>query len=350
MTTDRLSIGQAGITSEIAASLPRYDPLARTRSKRGSALMLLSLVVNLGLLWAIWGWRLGAIIEEDVTVVVRMIEEVKPPEPEPEQARPKVLQRRVLNARPTMQAKQVQNEVKRLNPTPVVPKIPTPVQLAQVQKTEAPKAIKQREFQTTTINEFADKTVRENVEVAAADAAARPQIQVSQSAGPKLTEASSPSLNPDGSVPAPFVPNGRVSSSAGIGGPEGAIADVEAGNASRYTTGDGKLGYQTGIQKDCMKDPVCVAYLKMIQDRVYARWNPETGVRGGEVRLRFQVDKSGGTHGVKLIGSSSANLGQSCETAFRHASPFPPPPESIHYLVREGIVATFTMSGQGSSE
>ena len=364
MTTDRLSfdgfdgvgrmtgvagLDQRGITTEIASSLPRFDPLAKRRNTRTRVIMTLSLIVNLAALWALWGWKLGAIIEEDPVVIVRMIEEVKPPEPEPERARPKALARRVVNAKPVKVQREVQNEVRKLAPTPVLAQAQK-VEINKVRTTEAPKKITQRKFQTQTINEFAETPVREEVAFDPPDAATRPVVALEQSAGPKLTESASPIDNPTGSISAPYLAEGKAGNRAAPGTPDGTIASLESGNSTRYTTGDGTLGYQTGVKKDCMKDPVCLRYLQMIQDRVYQRWSAG-GVDGGQVKLRFQIDKSGGTHGIKLVDASSASLGASCETAFRHASPFPPPPASIHYLVREGIVATFTLAaGQGSSE
>ena len=90
-----------------------------------------------------------------------------------------------------------------------------------------------------------------------------------------------------------------------------------------------------------MGDPICRAYLKMIRDRVYARWQIPTGSSPGEVRLRFRIDRGGSAHGLQLMSADDTHLGKTCLGAFRHASPFPPPPKEIAYLIHKGLSATF---------
>ena len=52
---------------------------------------------------------------------------------------------------------------------------------------------------------------------------------------------------------------------------EGArIAAIESGTSDRFLRGEGRPGKL--VDKDCEKDPVCLEYLQMIKDRVYARW------------------------------------------------------------------------------
>ena len=92
----------------------------------------------------------------------------------------------------------------------------------------------------------------------------------------------------------------------------------------------------------CSSDlPVCRRYLEMIQERVYGRWNVGPETAAGSVRLRFQIDRGGTAHGIAVQQSDDKLLGDTCLMAFRHASPFPPPPKEIHYLISKGIIATF---------
>ena len=78
-----------------------------------------------------------------------------------------------------------------------------------------------------------------------------------------------------------------------------------------------------------------------VADRPRARWQIPSSISPGEVRLRFRIDRGGSAHGIQLVSSDDSHLGDTCLAAFRHASPFPPPPKEIHYLVGKGILATF---------
>ena len=111
-----------------------------------------------------------------------------------------------------------------------------------------------------------------------------------------------------------------------------AIAALESGASDRYLGEEGVPG-AVKASKDCMRDPICLAYLKMIRDRVYARWQLPSSIAPGEVRLRFQIDRGGSAHGLRLVATDDSHLGDTCLAAFRHASPFPPPPREIEYLV-----------------
>ena len=100
-------------------------------------------------------------------------------------------------------------------------------------------------------------------------------------------------------------------------------------------------GLLSGIDKDCNRDPICLAYIKQIRDRVYGRWHVPTGLSAGQVVIKFRVDRGGSAHGIELRKADDNGLGGTCLTAFRHASPFPPPPKEIHYIINKNIAATF---------
>ena len=110
------------------------------------------------------------------------------------------------------------------------------------------------------------------------------------------------------------------------------------GNGTGTGSGDGSGGPSA---KNCTQDPACMAYLSLIRDRVAKRWNPDPGVPGGSVRLSFRIDGSGAAYTIAMVKSDDPELGASCLEAFRFANPFPPPPASIAYLLRQNIVAIF---------
>ncbi len=120
------------------------------------------------------------------------------------------------------------------------------------------------------------------------------------------------------------------------------VKALESGTSDRFLHGRGERGEFWGGELDCMKDPVCLEYLRMIRDRVYARWTIPPDTDPGEVLLGFRIDRGGAAHGIDLRRSDDATLGKTCEVAFRHASPFPPPPEKIRYIVNKGLMATFS--------
>ena len=120
--------------------------------------------------------------------------------------------------------------------------------------------------------------------------------------------------------------------------------ELEAGASDSDLRGDGDRGRFAGSEKDCMKDPICRAYIEEIRRRVYARWNPGIESADGKVRVRFRVDRGGSAHGISLVKAGDRLLGDTCVTAFRHASPFPPPPKEIQYIVNKTLIATFDHS------
>jgi TonB family protein len=143
-------------------------------------------------------------------------------------------------------------------------------------------------------------------------------------------------------VEAPLVAEGMISNQAVRGDTTGArIRALESGTSEAYLQGDDGKGTLWGGSVDCMKDPVCLEYLNMIRDRVFRRWAIPPQTDAGKVVLAFRIDRGGAAHGVKVRSADDAVLGQTCEAAFRHASPFPPPPEKIRYIVNKGIKATF---------
>ena len=125
---------------------------------------------------------------------------------------------------------------------------------------------------------------------------------------------------------------------AGTGGSDGpgAGTGVGPGTGPGEGTGDG-----VGRARSCQLDPVCRNYLEDIRARVSRQWRPEGGVGSGKVRLRFRIDRSGAAHDVTLAAGEGDALGRSCMAAFLRASPFPPPPGTIAYLLEQNIVAIF---------
>ncbi len=353
MTTEKRSLGNSPIDSriaaEIAAATERYDPLAPNRNKRGMWIGMVSAALHVIALFLLSNVLFGDPLEEEETVLVSILEEEKPPEPEPEKARPKAIRRRTLNTATAQRREVIQNEVRKIEPVPVVAQVQK-VEVAKVQRVQAPKLVERREITTKTVNEFAQRQVQQPTAVPSATDSLRTVAELQQSAGPRRVAAAGPVVAQAAQVSAPNLSDGLIDNMAVEGDVDGArIAPVESGNASRYTQGDGELGLQPGQNKDCNSDPVCQAYLKEIQRRVYQRWRPGRNVPAGRVRLAFRIDKSGAAYSVKLVKADDDVLGETCATAFRHASPFPPPPKSIHYLASKGIIATFSYDS-GSSE
>jgi hypothetical protein len=161
-------------------------------------------------------------------------------------------------------------------------------------------------------------------------------------AGPRKLEAAGPQTSPRAvDVEAPLVREGVVGPTSVKGSYEGSrISALESGASDRYL-GDKGSPLLSGADKDCMRDPACRAYLEMIRDRVYARWQIPSGSSSGEVQLRLRIDRGGSAHGIQLVATDDAHLGGTCLAAFRHASPFPPPPKEIAYLINKGLMATF---------
>ena len=79
----------------------------------------------------------------------------------------------------------------------------------------------------------------------------------------------------------------------------------------------------------------------MIRDRVYGRWHIPPDIDAGGVILSFRIDRGGSAHAIQLRSADEASLGNTCLAAFRHASPFPPPPKEILYIVNKKIRANF---------
>jgi len=353
MTTEKRPFANSPTNSQIAAQIAaaseRYDPFAPNRNKRGLVIGVISAILHIAALVLLSNVLFGDPLEPEETVLVSLIEEQKPPEPEPEKARPRAIQRRTLNTATFQRKEVVQNEIRKIDPVPVIAQVQK-VEVARVQRVEAPKQIQRRELATKTVNEFAERQMQQPTAVPSATDSLRTVAELQQSAGPRRVAAAGPVVAQAAEVTAPNLSDGLIDNMAVQGSVDGAmISPVEAGTASRYTQGDGDSGIQPGQNKNCASDPVCLAYLKEIERRVYKRWRPGPNTAGGKVRLAFRLDKSGAAYQIKLVQADNQVLGDTCSTAFRRASPFPPPPPSIHYLASKGIVATFSYEA-GSSE
>ena len=325
----------ADIAAELAAALPRYDPLDRRRDKSTLWILLLSLLLHLGLLFIFWDELIGMVIEVEETVTVRMVEE-KP------KLQRKVLAQRRIDTRVRRFKDISQPEIRRIQPVPVL-RDTSKVEVDPMRMTEAPREIQNRKVVTRTVSAFAD-TPRpvQAVQIDRTAPTVRSVQAAQASAGPRKIQAAGPRVTAEAvDVEAPTVIRGQISRNAVAGDVEGArIAALESGTSEALLKGDG-AGRSMGANKDCMKDPVCREYLRMIQERVYARWSVGGETAPGTVRLRFQIDRGGSAHSIVVKAADDRLLGDTCLAAFQHASPFPPPPKEIHYLVTKGIIATF---------
>jgi outer membrane biosynthesis protein TonB len=323
------------ISAELAASLPRYDPLHPQRDSSGRWVLLLSIIVHLALLLIFWDTLIGAVIEQEETVTVRMMEQ------KPKLQRKVLAQRRIDTS--VRRFKDItQPEVQVVKPVEVLDQTQR-VQVDATRMTVAPKNITSRKVVTRTVNAFADVPQRvQPVEVSRTAPTVRQVKGARQTAGPRKLAAAGPRVTARAiDIDAPTVTRGQISKNAVEGDVQGArVAAIESGTSDRFLKGDGSAGLAP-VDKDCMKDPVCREYLQMIQDRVYSRWDVGADTSAGIVKIRFQVDRGGSAHSVRVQHADDKLLGDSCQMAFRHASPFPPPPKAIHYLVTKGIIATF---------
>ncbi len=328
-------LGFRGIAAELAAALPPYDPLAPRRDNSTRCLVLASLAFHLALLLLFWDTLIGVVIDEEETVTVRMVEE-KP------KLQRKVLAQRRIDTRVRRFKDITQPEIRRVDPVPVLDQT-NKIDVDPIKLTVAPKNIATRKVVTKTVSAFADVPAQvQPIEIDRTAPTVR-QVRVAKaSAGPRVLEAAGPEVTAHAvDVEAPTVTQGRISRDAVAGDVEGArIASIESGTSDRFLRGDGRSGYSQG-EKNCEKDPICLRYLQMIKERVYARWETGADTAPGQVKLRFRVDRGGSAHEITVKYADDKLLGETCQLAFRHASPFPPPPKEIHYLINKGIIATF---------
>ncbi len=351
------------ISGDLAASLRGYDPLAPSPNQwRGRVIPLASIAIHLLLLALLWNTFLGTAVEVEEVVVVRMVEPpVRAPDPPaaaPNQ-RPKVLAQRRLDTAVRTFQEMAQPEVTRVSPTPVVDRMQPldevrKVEVAPTKLTEAPKTIEQRTLVSERVSRFADvPTPIQPAAISATEAGVREVQTARPSAGPRVMQAAGPDASATAiEISGPTVAEGEIGDISVEGSLDGApIAALSSGTSDRWLEGGGGSGLggegsgrTGGGEPDCRTDPVCQRYLQMIRDRVYARWVVPLGLRGGHVVLRFRIDRGGSAHGISVAAATSDPLGASCLDAFRHASPFPPPPPEISYLVKSTIRARFSTS------
>lgn len=336
-----LSMDARHAPAELASSLPRYDPLVEEKRTAGKVLVAVSILLHLLLLTLFWDSILGLVFENEDTVTVKMFEEEVP---EPPKQKRKVLAQRVIDTSVLHRQDVIQPEVLEVKPTEVLDQVQK-VDVQRTELTEAPKEIEHREVVTENVSVFADRPAAvapQRIQTARASVTrvktARP------TSGPRKLQAAAPVVVPRAAkINAPTVTRGVVGSRAVDGDVTGAkIARIESGTDDKDLLASGDRGSLIGDSKDCMKDPICRAYLEEIKRRVYSRWDVPRELSGGKVVLAFRVDRGGSAHSIERRSSSDAHLGSTCMTAFRHASPFPPPPKEIHYIVNKTITATFT--------
>jgi TonB family protein len=326
-----------------ASQLPRYDPLGdpRQRSRRWLT-GLASAGLHLLVLALLWDAILGAVIEPDEVLEVQLIE------PEPEQSkpqmRPKVLAQRVLDATvrrysPTAQPRIIEkSDIRRLDSA-------EKVEIKQIQAVEAPKEIAPTEVVAQRVSIFSDRPVSQPLDIPRTTSASVAKVESALgSAGPRKLEAAGPNANPQAArVTAPSVARGVISDTAVEGDVTGVkVADVPVGDGNALLEGASRQGALVTGSKDCSKDPVCLAYLEMMRKRVYERWFVPGDLSNGVVRLSFRLDRGGSAHEVNVESASAPRLGDTAALAFQHSSPFPPPPQSIYYIVNKRVTLTFT--------
>jgi hypothetical protein len=314
-----------------------YDPLEPREDPAFRNVLLLSILLHLVALFLFWDTILGAVFEKEDTAIVRMEEVERQQKPQR-----KVIAQKMLDTKVRRFQQVHQQQIEEIRPE-LMSKMER-IEVAQLENIEAPKTIQRQNVVTKRVNAFAEKPVASSqVSVPKAAPQVRKATRVQASAGPRKIEAAGPNTDPQAvDIDAPLVARGMVSNEAVQGDTTGAkIRALESGTSDAYLQGDDGKGTLWGGSADCMKDPICLEYLKMIESRVFQRWAIPPDTDAGKVVLAFRIDRGGAALGVKVRSADDPVLGQSCEAAFRHASPFPPPPEKIRYIVNKGIKATF---------
>lgn len=380
---DALGISAAGSGETTVV----YDPAQReTYDRLFSLFITLSFAGHMLLIAALW--ILPPLVEEKEVVIVEMIDLPKPVEAPAAAAAPQKLQRKLLATRSLDAATSkfsntTQQAFKSLAEVPVVGRpgdvsdvaAPTTerVEVGKIVTPGAPRQIETKSFESKSVDEFAiNVKPAQQLNVPATAPKAVMVNAGRQSAGPRVQEASGPIVADSPTISAPNIAIGVLAADAVSGDVDGAaVFGTDSGNDSSSRNGvdggvaggvaggvvGGKVGGVPGgllggrgtgpgggPMKDCMKEKACLEYLEMIRRRVFARWNNAAGANaGGKVELQFRIDRGGSAHGTKLIRSDDQNLGESCVLAFNQANPFPPPPESIHYLINKPIRATFSL-------
>jgi len=329
------------LSAELAAAFSHFDPLVSRPRKAGRRLVLLSIALHLILFVLFGDALLGAETEVEETVIVRMLEEE--PEPEPRKQRRKVLAQRRIDTAVTHFKEVAQPKIQRVMPVPVLDQA-RKVEIDPTELTEAPKKIESREIVTESVSVFAEVQRRvQPVEVDRVNPELHRVRAARASAGPRKLEAAGPVVSAHAvDFEAPVVARGVLSRNAVAGDLQGAqVAALESGVSDRLLEGTSGRGLLTGAERDCAKDPVCLAYLRMIKERVISRWHIPSDVDPGAVVLRFRIDRGGSAHGIEVRRADDPELGSTCLAAFRHAAPFPPPPKEILYIINKTIRAAF---------
>ena len=284
-------------------------------------------------------------------------------------ARPKTLARRSFAANVSQFKSSPQQQVTQVAATPVFGDVKR-IEVQPINRTQAPKALTQRQVAASTVQPLEVAQTQQATAVPTETPTLRQAPTVGQqSAGPRIVDAAGPITRSDAiDYQQATIADGVADSVTVAGDSNGPkIRSLQSGSGSLYGaglgrgngtgsgggngTGDG-IGNGTGSGigdgsgsgggvRECSADPACLQYLEMIRQRVYTRWNPSKEVPVGKVRMSFRIDKSGSAHGIELVSTENKPLGESCMQAFRHASPFPPPPASIAYIFNKKLVATF---------
>jgi hypothetical protein len=89
----------------------------------------------------------------------------------------------------------------------------------------------------------------------------------------------------------------------------------------------------------CAKNSECRSYLRMIGDRVQVRLSLAiaSGTPSAEIIVGFRLDRGGTVHEAHIAGGSNLPGSEACLAALVAASPFPPPPRRLSFLVGERL-------------
>ncbi len=141
------------------------------------------------------------------------------------------------------------------------------------------------------------------------------------------------------------VRDGVLTSRDVVGSPSGPVlVSVDTAIGEGNLSGPGGTG--TGLEPDesaeeCINRPEVQAYLDLLNQRIYSRWNLPYGVENKRVTLRFEIDVAGSTSSIQLVKGDNA-IGASAIDAMRASSPFPPMPDRVRCLANRHVTATFT--------
>jgi TonB family protein len=290
-------------------------------------------------------------------------EEAQPDEPAPA---PKALaERRPFDFAPQMQT--VQPQI--VNPRVIADASPTiPAEALQMDAVATVAAPTQVARSTTvvervsTVNSIATATASSVDVPTSSGPVVRGPVRIDAPAGPSVgprkvevaTNAHSIGTGTLSIGKGSSVREGVLSDRDVIGSPDGApLVSVNLAIGEGNLRGSGGTGssLEPGgsiSTADCLGRSEVQAYMSVVKDRMYDRWQLPPGVPSDqEVTLKFTLDVAGTALQVELVRSSDNALGVSAVDALRAASPFPPIPDRARCLAQRRLIGTFTNPSAG---